>query len=711
MTMFLRFLQFGMVLLSYIAAPFIVILASINGWGGTVAKDSDVIGKTGMNNIQSNSLWLWFHAVGVWYVVWIVHEMLEKYQGRFLRLRLRWWRSMPEPRSTTVMLLNIPASLTIIDGTERPEEKLKQLINNKIFKFISSKFAEEGVVNTIDFVKPAGHLKLRLEELRRHESELQELRAEMSRHESHSEQVMPDALVSSIREAEENIKKLKDEVAKEKERVKSEECSSTAFVTFKNRYYADLFMHMRIKTNDYEFIQMAPPDPKDVDWDEVLGERRFFGRHLLDRTSLENGYCCKCIGRKHSGTVLECASFLRWILGYTLIALLFVLYIPIVTTISTFTKLGYVEEVVPAVQDLVIEMPFLANMWDAIFASAGITVFMGLLPSLLMIIQRNCFSDVSERLAQLGMERWYFNFLLVFVVFVTAISGSIMSMAENIIKHPISIFDALGTRLSQSSHFYLQWCVLQSFTFCFGLVRFMQVVKFVSIRAGSSIFMPETVKSRKAKYWSEPENADCYGIGARTAETTLVLAVALVFCSLLPIICLFGIITLAFARTVYGYLLVYAETRKPDLGGLFWCQQLHQVHTVMFFYSIMMTGVFSWRAMSTWPRGFLPFFVAATIPYNFYRYKRYQHTAREDVFPLLDESNEVAWNTEPKDPLPADSYRQPELRDDSERQEPTEITTDQPVIKASSRAQQSAGTWKSWEEAEPGLDFLDHFCF
>merc|ERR1719498_1264469 len=113
----------------------------------------------------------------------------------------------------------------------------------------------------------------------------------------------------------------------------------------------------------------------------------------------------------------------------------------------------------------------------------------------------------------------------------------------------------LASTLPLSSHFYLSWFVLQWFTYTLILLRYMQLFKYSGLVAGMTLISNDDYKRRKAKFLAEPENPDCYGIGARSAETVLLLAVALVYCSLIPIICLFGFITFAITRIIYGYLI------------------------------------------------------------------------------------------------------------------------------------------------------------
>merc|ERR1712227_977154 len=97
----------------------------------------------------------------------------------------------------------------------------------------------------------------------------------------------------------------------------------------------------------------------------------------------------------------------------------------------------------------------------------------------------------------------------------------------------------------------------------------------------------------------EPEDQDYYGMGSRSARFSLLLVVALVFCSLTPLITVLAFINFALCRVFYMHLFVFAETRKPDLGGVFWCTMLRHVLQGLFLYIALMTGVLAERA-STW---------------------------------------------------------------------------------------------------------------
>merc|ERR1719379_368053 len=100
---------------------------------------------------------------------------------------------------------------------------------------------------------------------------------------------------------------------------------------------------------------------------------------------------------------------------------------------------------------------------------------------------------------------------------------------------------------------------------------------------------------------SEPEDQDFYGLGGRSARFAFMLSLTLAFCSLSPLINILGFINFWMCRKCYGYLCVFCETRKPDLGGVFYVEQLTHVMEGLFIYIILMTGVLLERDQTVWP--------------------------------------------------------------------------------------------------------------
>merc|ERR1719379_1473742 len=118
----------------------------------------------------------------------------------------------------------------------------------------------------------------------------------------------------------------------------------------------------------------------------------------------------------------------------------------------------------------------------------------------------------------------------------------------------------------------------------------MRIANLGKYKAWSLVYGEE-----KGKEKSEPEDQDYYGLGSRSARFCFMLVLCLNFASLSPLITLLGWINFWMCRKVYGYLCVYAETRKPDLGGVFYVSQLNHVQEGLFIYIVLMSGVLTMR--------------------------------------------------------------------------------------------------------------------
>merc|ERR1719235_2421322 len=126
-----------------------------------------------------------------------------------------------------------------------------------------------------------------------------------------------------------------------------------------------------------------------------------------------------------------------------------------------------------------------------------------------------------------------------------------------------------------------------------NLTRYVILFKFLSFRK----FYDE----EEARQMSEPEDQDYYGMGSRSARFTINMVIAIVYGTLSPPIMILTLINFCVCRLVYGYLIPFAESKKPDTGGAFFVSQLKHLFVGMGIYSVMMTGVLFGRATSSGP--------------------------------------------------------------------------------------------------------------
>merc|ERR1719453_442835 len=104
-------------------------------------------------------------------------------------------------------------------------------------------------------------------------------------------------------------------------------------------------------------------------------------------------------------------------------------------------------------------------------------------------------------------------------------------------------------------------------------------------------------------------------LGPRVSQSTIMLVIMLVFCSICPEIIVFAAIYFCVEYVTHGYLCFFAEPKNSDLGGTFWVCCLKHVHIGLVVYALLMIGVLS-------PRGLSP--ALAVAPTIYYIYTAWQ---------------------------------------------------------------------------------------
>jgi len=232
-------------------------------------------------------------------------------------------------------------------------------------------------------------------------------------------------------------------------------------------------------------------------------------------------------------------------------------------------------------------------------ASLGLTIMMSMLPTFLMMIYE-LYTLKSAAWRQLELQRWYFWFLIIFVLLVTCVGSDLSATMETLAKRPFNIFSLLANRMPLTTHFYLNYTIMQSLTHGMGLSRYVNVAKYkLFCKAGFG--RPGGGRSEDARFKSEPEDQEFYGIGSRSARFAFMLVVGLVYGTICPLMNFTVGFNFFCCRLVYGYLIPCAEGRKNDIGGEHWVLQLKQVSQGMLIYIVLQTGVISLRAESHMP--------------------------------------------------------------------------------------------------------------
>jgi len=223
-----------------------------------------------------------------------------------------------------------------------------------------------------------------------------------------------------------------------------------------------------------------------------------------------------------------------------------------------------------------------------------LNLVLSFLPTVLVLISQLCFQKRAHAWSQHQLQKYYFFFLIVFQLLVVSMANSLFGAVKDTISDPLSLVERLSQGMAQTTHFFLnifasQWTVM-------GMehTRLVQLIKY-------HLWRKMTSTPQEAIAGSEPEDQDYYGMGARSARYTSLFVIALAFSSLCPLICVMAFVTFCIMRLVVGYQVVYAENKKPDLGGSFWVTSLKHLQLGLIIYICCMAGVLAERSDSAYP--------------------------------------------------------------------------------------------------------------
>mmetsp|Transcript_111168 Transcript_111168/g.313702 ORF Transcript_111168/g.313702 Transcript_111168/m.313702 type:complete len:733 (-) Transcript_111168:49-2247(-) len=562
--MLLEFTHLCMRILTVIGLPMVCVVGGMNWAFGGFAAGKDHLSYLSMGNVHHGSWLYWLHAVAVWGVVFVVKVNIHRAQRQFLVWRFRWLRKLPSIQTNTLLVEGIPEDFCS---------------DKRLAEFFEDVLPEKSPVKKAYVAKDTSALMPLVNEFKCAESNLKVAEATWE-----SDGKVPSkrpmtragllgARVDSIDYYTQLAKDLKLKVLVERAKVTAEAAKGpggvnlpNGFVTFHDRITADIVLRLgRFSEEPNEWLVLTPPEPNDVLW---------------------SGF-----------THAPLAAKSRALVGHTVIAGLCLAYLPLVVLVTSLAR--------------AIDMGPLHCLWAAFAPTMGLHVMVAMLPTFLMSIFRCFFTLKAMAFAQRELQIWYFWIQLVFVVVVTAVGQNLGAFMAALVAKTSSVFSVVVDTLPYATHFHMNFLVLQWAIHSMALTRYAQLSKYLSQRGIFDELM--------AKDQSEPEDQDCHGIGSRSVRFTINMVIAIVFGTLCPPINVLALVTFALKRLIYGYLLVFAETKKPDLGGVFWCAQLNHLFYGTMVYCGLMTGVFLHRASSCGP-GLI---AAPSILYVFWSQQRF----------------------------------------------------------------------------------------
>lgn len=547
--MFIRFTMMGMEIMLGVFIPNFFVCSMLFCFVGPNVSGKDKLSYFGVGNIETGSWVFWPVAFMVWYNVIFIQFRLFKWQRFFIKYRCEWLLAMPSPRDCTILVEGI-------EDEYCSDEMLK--------KYFQEMYGEDEIKEAF-VVKKIHKLEGLIEEWKTADDRCHQAQYHKQQHGEPLKFHIngSDQLEYYTKEKA----RLKQEISDEQAVVMAEArkapqettiYGTNGFVTFKSRHRVEQAMTTRLRADDGSFMMSIPPDPSDVihkDLEMPVAEQEFLQ-----------------------------------IIGWGMVAGLFFTFMPIVLGISNLATIENLEKI-EFFKKAFSEGGSLESMKSTIqgqLASLGLTFMMSMLPTFLMWIFNGFFYLVAYRWAQLELQKFYFWFLIIFVLFTTAIGSSLFDTLEELAQSPFKVFTLFADKVPMTSHFYMNYVIMQWVTHAMNMLRYMPLAKYFIF----SRFYDREV----ARALAEPEDQDYYGIGSRSAQFSLMLITGITFSTISPLVSFLVFINFFVCRSVYGYLIPFAETRKGDLGGLHWALQLDHIHEGVLLYIILMVGILATRA-------------------------------------------------------------------------------------------------------------------
>mmetsp|Transcript_73750 Transcript_73750/g.185884 ORF Transcript_73750/g.185884 Transcript_73750/m.185884 type:complete len:765 (+) Transcript_73750:89-2383(+) len=543
-----EFCKLCMLISGVLSVPLILVLSPLHYYCGGGAAGDDSLSYIDMGNVNINHPWLYYvHACIVWGVCIVVQICVYRAQTKFLALRFRWLEDLPMPRANTILIEHIPSEY-------RSDAKLRE--------FFSQTFTPEQIQD-VHIVKKAEKLAKLVASRDSYKRRLYDAQLMLERDGKRPQGrdswrcwgPQEDVIDFCTQRSEE----LQAQVEEERARILQASAtdgggvnSASGFVTFTRRSEAEKALDLRYSANRNNWLVSMPPDPSTIRWHD-----------LVKPTWLKVWLA---------------------VAGYAVVILLYLFWIPLAALI---TRVGKSVDAGPF-------QPF----WAGLAPIIGMQIMLAFMPTILLGIFQFFFALKADVWSQHQLQIWYFVFQLVFVVLATAIGNSLWSSIEKLALDPFSIFALLAEKLPVATHFYMNYLVLQWTSHAIALLRASSLVKFLMWK---TLYTEE-----EAREMAEPEDQSFHGMGSRQSRMMIIMTICIVFSTMSPLVAPLTFIHFGLCRLIYGYLTVFAETRKSDLGGAFWVTQLKHVQLSAMLYCVLMIGMLSGRC----PGNKIPMYIA-----------------------------------------------------------------------------------------------------
>ncbi|ORX34475.1 hypothetical protein BD324DRAFT_636070 [Kockovaella imperatae] len=345
-----------------------------------------------------------------------------------------------------------------------------------------------------------------------------------------------------------------DEQVRQARRTGSFPATHVAFVTFEDVRDAQTACQVVHFPEHSEVITTKAPEPRDVVWSLVSISQR--------------------------------ETVMRQLVVSTLIIILFLTWIPPVSTIATLLNYNEIKRVLPWLARLIDRSPRLEALVQNSLPSVSIITFNGLLPFLLGWLSYEE-GWKSRSAIEYSLLRKYHFFLLVTIVFIFLLTSTFWALVRNLANSPAQIPEKLAKALSTSNvkPFMISYVILQSM----GLMP----LQLLNLGPLFSLGWARLTSVKTPRDYAEAYAPPMLNYGWVYPQALLVFTITLTFSVVMPLILIFGALYFGVAYLVYKYKLLFMYFKPYESNGEAWRITFHRLLWGVMIFQIFMTGLFS----------------------------------------------------------------------------------------------------------------------
>jgi len=543
-------------------------------------KSADPLSAFGLDSLNVNDSTqgdlLWVHTVFLWIVVYVVGaELIATQEQNFLVYRYGWLSALPRPRATTVLVENIPKEF-------RSDQAL--------FDFFNSVFPTDALDSTYVVRVLGSDLGAKYKDMK-----LARMRLELARGKYKRDDVRPKVKELKgldinwrdiTRRDEDALELFQEEVAEAEEKFLQAQMDAKdlveqqggmgeskfgreGFVTFTSRKWWALALNRRYRADARDLVCSLPPDPQDIIFND-------FTQTKVARRAREIG-------------------------GYLLFLILLIVGTPLFSVIVACmtpdflisTPFGFVKSIGRFIES--------DDRLSALLVGVGqplaFKCLMNCVPMGLYLIIHNCTVLKALTQEQSRLQEWFFFFQVIFVVFSPIFGRWLVIHFLAFVQDPSEVFRRLEESVPQSTNFLLNLVVTSWLSLTVFICRPIVLLRYTLSRA--------MFDSEDAAVRNQNEHPAFFGTGVRMCKATIIMSLMIIFCLICPLMCLVVLAYFIIGRNVWRYLLLKAEQKRADTGGVYWVQSLKQLWMSLFI-AIVVNGVILWMRSqkaneSPWP--------------------------------------------------------------------------------------------------------------